>query len=76
MWALSIYCHWLISVDPWAHDQFEAFFNLNYPEDPAVWITHYAPSVALKTYLLSNDPLPSPLWFPPEVLIISPADTV
>ncbi|KAL0059455.1 hypothetical protein AAF712_013799 [Marasmius tenuissimus] len=47
--------------------QFETFFNLTYPDDPKMWITHYAPPNAMKAYLLSDDPIPSPSWFSPKV---------
>ncbi|KAJ8083473.1 hypothetical protein PM082_009347 [Marasmius tenuissimus] len=47
-------------------EKFKAFFNLNYPDNPAVWITHYGPRGAMRAYLLSDDLLPSPSWFSPE----------
>ncbi|KAK1235751.1 hypothetical protein PQX77_001009 [Marasmius sp. AFHP31] len=67
----SLFGYWeFLGGDPHAAEimgeKFEAFFNLNYPDDPTTWITHYAPPNALKTYLLSDDPLPSPSWFSPK----------
>ncbi|KAL0563568.1 hypothetical protein V5O48_018496 [Marasmius crinis-equi] len=47
------------------NENFEAFFNLNYPDDPTVWTTHFGPVGAMKQYLLAGRPLPSPSWFAP-----------
>ncbi|KAK7052928.1 hypothetical protein VNI00_004248 [Paramarasmius palmivorus] len=45
---------------------FEAFFNVIYPEDPRAWITHFGPSGMLRKHLLSGETLPTPSWFASE----------
>ncbi|KAJ8083483.1 hypothetical protein PM082_009357 [Marasmius tenuissimus] len=67
----SLFGYWeFLGGDPDAaqiiSEKFETFFNLTYPDDPKMWITHYAPPNAMKAYLLSDDPIPSPSWFSPK----------
>ncbi|ESK85591.1 epoxide hydrolase [Moniliophthora roreri MCA 2997] len=44
---------------------FEALFNLTYPEDPKCWINLFGPLGAMKEYLLAGPDavLPPPSWF-------------
>ncbi|KAF9255448.1 alpha/beta-hydrolase [Marasmius fiardii PR-910] len=47
-------------------NNFEAFFNLLYPDDPASWSTTFGPRGALEDYLRVGKALPSPSWFPEQ----------
>jgi len=40
----------------WYILQWETFFNLTYPADPALWQTYFAPEGAMETFLTTNSP--------------------
>lgn len=37
-------------------ENWETFFNLTYPADPALWKTYFAPEGAMETFLATNSP--------------------
>ncbi|KAI3612047.1 epoxide hydrolase [Moniliophthora roreri] len=69
----ELFGYWeFLAMDPDAPviaiSNFEAFFNLIYPDDPKSWISLFGPSGAMKGYLLAGPDavLPSPSWFSAE----------
>ncbi|KAK7018793.1 hypothetical protein VNI00_018223 [Paramarasmius palmivorus] len=73
MYGYELFGYWeFLGKDPdagaIATENFEALFNVTYPDDPKSWIRLFGPRGALKEYLLAGPEgvLPAPSWFPSD----------